>query len=435
MSKKRNPKTSIRIYQFLGGLFVLGLIGGMGSWSVYASIQGAVIAPAQIIVKANSKQVQHLEGGIVAEILVTEGQEVNAGNVLLRLDTTQHKASLAALDANLNELLATTARLIAERDELPEAQFPQMLIKRANTNPKIAQILKGQQSLLQARRQTITGQKKTLNQRIAQLQEAIKGLDSQIQSKQKQLGFIRKELNDLKGLQEKGLVPQNRIHALQREEARLEGEQGELLATKARTNVQIGETELHILQIRKEQLAESLTLLRETTTRTNELQERRAALQDKIKRMEIRAPKSGNVHNLNIHTIGGVVAPGDPVLIIVPKERQLIFLARVEPTDIDHLYLGQLASVQLTAFDQTTTPEVMGAVTLISAETTQDTPTSLPYYKIHIELKEDQLELIKDKQLIPGMNADVFIQTKSRPVIEYLMQPLTDQLRRTMREP
>ena len=443
MSKQETPQTTpdktpdqaIKTYQRLGFFFLFLLVGGIGGWAAFASLQGAVIAPAQVSVKANLKRVQHLEGGIVSEILVKDGDIVKAGATVLKLDTTKDTANLASLDANLNELLARKARLLAERDKKQTISFPKILIEKSKTNTAIKTILDGQTNLLKARDASIKGQTSQLKQRTEQLNEAIKGLAAQISSKESQLNFIRKELTDLQSLQDKGLVPQNRILALQREEARLQGESGELVASTARTKVQISETEIQILQVEKDHLSSILTELRETTTQANQLTEQRTALADKLKRMTIIAPKSGIVHQLAVHTIGGVVAPGDPVLMIVPQNSEMIFSARVNPQDIDQVFKGQKANVHLSAFDQRTTPEVTGIVTLVSADATQDQPNTPPYYKVHVELPKDQLARIKDKELIPGMNAEVFIQTKSRLVFEYLLQPLTDQIRRTMREP
>jgi HlyD family secretion protein len=432
---QKTPDQEIKKYQRLGLFFLLLLVGGIGGWAAFASLQGAVIASAQITVKSNLKRVQHLEGGIVSEILVKDGDKVEAGQTVLRLDTTKDIANLASLDANLNEQLARKARLISERDKKQTITFPEMLVKKAENSAKIATILKGQTNLLKARQASISGQTSQLKQRTEQLNEAIKGITAQVASKESQLTFIRKELTDLQSLQDKGLVPQNRILALQREEARLQGEAGELVASTARTKVQISETEIQILQVEKDHLSSILTELRETTTQANQLTEQRTALADKLKRMTIIAPKSGIIHQLAVHTIGGVVAPGDPVLMIVPQNSELIFAARVNPQDIDQVFKGQKANVHLSAFDQRTTPEVTGVVTLVSAETTQDQANTPPYYKVHVELPKDQLARIKNIELVPGMNAEVFIQTKSRLVFEYLLQPLTDQIRRTMREP
>ncbi len=432
---QNTPDQEIKKYQRLGLFFLLLLVGGIGGWAAFASLQGAVIASAQITVKSNLKRVQHLEGGIVSEILVKDGDKVEAGQTVLRLDTTKDLANLASLDANLNEQLARKARLSAERDKKQTITFPEMLVKKAENSAEIAKILKGQTNLLKARQASISGQTSQLKQRTEQLNEAIKGITAQVASKKSQLTFIRKELTDLQSLQDKGLVPQNRILALQREEARLQGEAGELVASTARTKVQISETEIQILQVEKDHLSSILTELRETTTQANQLTEQRTALADKLKRMTIIAPKSGIIHQLAVHTIGGVVAPGDPVLMIVPQNSELIFAARVNPQDIDQVFKGQKANVHLSAFDQRTTPEVTGVVTLVSAETTQDQPNTPPYYKVHVELPKDQMARIKNIELVLGMNAEVFIQTKSRLVFEYLLQPLTDQIRRTMREP
>lgn len=434
-SNKRTPDQEIRKYQRLGMLFLALLVGGIGGWAAFASLQGAVIAPAVVTVKANMKRIQHLEGGIVAQILVDDGQSVEKGQTLLRLDTTSDKANIAALDANLNELLARKARLTAERDQSKAIDFPTELIKIAETTPEIKKIMTGQVNLMTARNASIEGQTNQLQQRTEQLNEAIKGLSAQIESKNSQLGFIRKELKDLQSLQGRGLVPQNRILALQRDEARLQGEHGELIATTARTKVQISETEIQILQVRKEHLSKILEELRETTTRSNQLIEQRTALADKLKRMEIIAPQSGIIHQLAVHTIGGVVKPGDPVLTIVPQNSELILSAKIDPKDIDQIYKGQIANIRLTAFDQRTTPEITGNVSLVSADASQDQPNTPPYYKVTVELPEDQLQRLNGKALVPGMNAEVFIQTKSRLVFEYLLQPLTDQIRRTMREP
>lgn len=432
---QKTPDQAITSYQRFGAYLLILLLGGIGGWSIFASLQGAVIAPAHVTVKANIKMVQHLEGGIISEILVEEGSQVTKGDALLRLDKTKDAANIAALDSNLNELMARHARLIAERDKTETIAFDQELIKKASTLPAIAAILKGQKNLRHARNATIQGQISQLQQRKQQLSEVVNGLKAQSNSKKRQLELIRQELVDLGTLKEKGLVPQTRFLALEREQARLEGELGELTSNTARTKVQISETEIQILQVQKEQLETVLSELRETTTQVNQLKEQRTALADKLNRMEIYAPKTGIVHKLAVNTIGGVVAPGDPVLMIVPKNADLIFSARINPADIDQVYKGQIANVRLSAFEQRTTPEVIGTVTLISGDATQDQPNQPPYYRVDIELPTTELRKLKGKQLVPGMNVEVFIQTKSRPVFEYLLQPLTDQVRRAMREP
>ena len=438
ISQKTNqsppPEQGIKSYQRFGLILLFLLVGGIGGWSVLASLQGAVIAPGQVTVKANLKMVQHLEGGIVAKIHVEEGQRVKAGDILIELNTTKDTANLAALDSNLNELQAAKARLISERDKSPTITYPKDLLARAKTNPDIQTILKGQENLKTARKATLDGQTNQLKQRIEQLNEVVKGLNAQTTSKQQQLALIKKELTDLEILKAQGLVPQTRFLALEREKARLEGESGELLANTARTKVQISETESQILQISKESLSNLLAELRQTTTKVNQLKEQRTALADKLTRMKITAPKTGIVHQLAVHTIGGVVAPGDPVLMIVPQQTEMIIAARVAPEDIDQVFKGQIANIRLASFDQRTTPEVNGRVTLVPADATQDQPNTPPYYKVHIELPKYEIARLKGKELVSGMTAEVFIQTKARPVFEYLLQPLTDQINRAMRE-
>ena len=430
----QSPDAAIKAYQRFGMICLYLLIGGIGGWSVLATLQGAVIAPGTITVKANVKRIQHLEGGIISEILIEEGERVTKGQPLLRLDRTRDAANLAALDSNLNELKARHARLLAERDKKDIIPFDEALLKQASDNAEIKDILDGQRNLKKAREATINGQITQLEQRITELHEVIKGLSAQSKSKLRQLELISKEHDDLLKLKAKGLVPQTRLLALEREKARLEGEHGELIANTARTKLQIHETNLQILQIEKETFATLLTELRDIAVRTNQLKEQRTALTDKLKRMEIKAPESGYVHNLAVNTIGGVVSPGDPVLMIVPEKAELIIAAKVNPSDIDQLHKGQRATVRLTAFDQRTTPEITGLVSLIPGDAITDQQGAPPYYKVHLHLPKEELAKLTGKTLIPGMQSEVYIETKSRPVFEYLLQPLTDQIRRAMRE-
>lgn len=430
-----SPQQAIRAYQRLGRLLLLVLIGGIGGWSLIANLEGAVIAPGTVTVKANSKRVQHLEGGIVSEILIEEGQAVSKGAVLLKLDTTRDTASLAALDSNLNELIARRARLTAERQQKPAIDFPKKLSDKAASSAKISEILTTQTRLLEARRAAYDGQIDQLKQRVSELGELIKGLSAQQTATGRQLALIEKELKGLATLEEKGLVPQTRLLALQREKASLDGKTGELTASIARAKVQIHETELQMLQLERETMADVLTSLNDTTTRINQLEEQRIALQHKIKRLEIRAPIGGLVHQLAVHTIGGVIAPGDPVLMIVPGSAALIIMAEVNPADIDQVYQGQPVSIRLTAFDQRTTPELEGKVSLVPGDASKDAATGQMFYRVHISMERQELAKLKGGKLIPGMQGEVFIRTKARPVIAYLLQPFTDQLRRAMREP
>lgn len=425
----------IRANTRLGRGTLLALIFGLGGWAALTSLQGAVIAPAEVIVKAGAKTVQHLEGGIVAKIHVEEGELVASGSPLIDLETTRDSANLKALDANLNTLLAEKARLIAERDHSSTIAFPARLMDAAETTPAIRQIITDQQNLRAARQASLDGERAQLAERITQLHEVKTGLNAQITAKTRQLALIETELSSLQELHKKGLVPQTRLLALTREQARLEGEKGQLISTTARTGVQISETKLEILQIEKQHLATTLGELRSITTRANELQEKRTALQDKLTRMSLRAPRTGIVHKLSVHTIGGVVHPGHPLLTIIPRQAKLIFAARINPADIDHIRRGQPARIRINSQTMRNEQELNGTITMVAADAVRDKPEFAPYFRVFVELPQDQSAQPLQPRLIPGMSAEIFFETKSRPVVSYLLQPITDQLRRAMREP
>ncbi len=429
----KSTASEIRTYYILGLFLISFLIFGLGGWAAWASINGAVIAQATVVVESNIKKVQHAEGGIVSEIDVKDGAYVKAGQLLVRLDETETRANLSIVNAQLNELQARQARLEAERDQAQEVQFPQELSDQ-NSDPDIRKILIGQRNLFQARRETNKGKREQLKQRVSQLEDEIKGLRAQQKSKEKQVKLIGQELSALKILREKDLVPINRVLALEREAARLDGERGEHIAAIARARGQIGETNLRIIQIDQDTQTEVLTELRDAQTKIAELLERRIAAHEKLKRTEIRAPKSGIVHQLNVHTIGGVITASEPIMLIVPKRDKLILEAQVAPQSIDQIKVAQKAVVRFSAFDQRTTPELNGEVAHVSADLTRPTTDAPPYYVVRIKLPQQELKRFGKRKLKPGMPAEVFIQTGARTALSYLLKPLTDQIMRTFRE-
>ncbi len=429
----KSTASEIRTYYILGLFLISLLIFGLGGWAAWASINGAVIAQATVVVESNIKKVQHAEGGIVSEIYVKDGEYVKVGQFLVRLDETETRANLSIVNAQLNELQARQARLEAERDNAKEVQFPKEL-KEQNSDPEILKILNGQRHLFQARRDTNKGKKEQLKQRIGQLKDEIKGLEAQQKSKEKQVKLIGEELSALKILREKELVPISRVLVLEREAARLDGERGEHIAAIARAKGQIGETNLRIIQIDQDAQTEVLTDLRDAQTKIAELLERRIAAHEKLKRTEIRAPKSGIVHQLNVHTIGGVITASEPIMMIVPKQDKLILEAQVEPQSIDQIKVAQKAVIRFSAFDQRTTPELNGEVAHVSADLTRPTTDTPPYYVVHIKLPKQELKRFGKRKLKPGMPAEVFIQTGARTALSYLLKPLTDQIMRTFRE-
>lgn len=431
--ESRKTSSSLRAHQLVGLVLIAILFAGLGGWAAFTSINGAVIAQAKVIVETNAKKVQHQEGGIVSEILVKEGERVKAGDVILRLDQTETHANLAIIDAQLNEFLARKARLEAERDQADTLIFPQE-ITGSLSDPHMESVRKGQQNLFAARREAKQGEQAQLKFKIDQLGEEIRGLEAQKSSKEQQLLLIKQELDALKGLKEKGLVTINRILALERELAKLEGEHGELIAHVARKRGEIGETRLRIIQIDKDLNSEIITELRDAQTKIAEFQQKRLAAETRLKRTEVRAPRSGIVYQLNVHTVGGVIAAGDVIMLIVPEKDKLVFEASVAPSDIDQVTIGQKATLRLHAFNTAITPVLIGKVFLISADAIVDEGSGTTYYRVRIKVSNNELAKLKGRTLVPGMLAEAFMQTQLRTVLSYFMKPLIDRIAHALRE-
>jgi HlyD family secretion protein len=428
-----NTNSSLRRFQAVGFLSVLIMVGVVGSWSVFTELNGAVIAPATIMVESYSKKVQHKEGGIVGEIRVRDGDRVELGQPLVILDNTETKSELAIIDGLLDEALAKRARLEAQRDKSPVITFPAEVIARAS-EPELAAIMAGQTKLFDARLQAVAGKKEQLNQQIGQLTEQIGGLDSQKSAKEKQLSLISAELTDLKDLQSKGLVPISRVLAMDRETARLDGERGELVASKASAEARIAEVKLQILQIDEEDLSQILTDLREIEGKVAELKERKLSVASRLERMVIKAPITGDVYQLTVHTIGGVIGPGESIMLIVPEADELILQAQVMPKDIDKVRPGQIAHIRFPAFNSRLTPEVAAEVTQISADTSRTDQNSAPFYSVRLMISAKELAKLGTNKLKPGMPAEAFIQTEAQTPMTYFLKPLTDQFAHALRE-
>jgi HlyD family secretion protein len=428
-----NTNSSLRRFQVVGFLSVLIMVGVVGSWSVLTELNGAVIAPATIMVESYSKKVQHKEGGIVGEIRVRDGDRVELGQPLVILDNTETKSELAIIDGLLDEALAKRARLEAQRDRAPVIIFPTEVIARAN-EPELAAIMAGQTKLFDARLQAVAGKKEQLNQQIGQLTEQIGGLDSQKSAKEKQISLISAELTDLKDLQSKGLVPVSRVLAMDRETARLDGERGELVASKASAEARIAEVKLQILQIDEEDLSQTLTDLREIEGKVAELKERKLSVASRLERMVIKAPITGDVYQLTVHTIGGVIGPGESIMLIVPEADELILQAQVMPKDIDKVRPGQIAHIRFPAFNSRLTPEVAAEVTQISADTSRTDQNSAPFYSVRLMISAKELAKLGANKLKPGMPAEAFIQTEAQTPLTYFLKPLTDQFAHALRE-
>ena len=410
------------------------MLVGLGGWSVFASISGAVIAPATLVAETYSKKIQHKEGGIVRRIMVKDGDIVREGQDLVVLDDTEVKAELGVIDALLLESVANRARLEAERDDAEAIEFPSELRERQG-DANVAKVTLGQRKLFDARRAAISGKKQQLNQQIAQMGEQIDGLDAQKVSKDSQLKLIADELVGLHVLLKKELVQKSRVLALEREAARLQGERGELLAAaRAGAETKIAELNVQILQIDEEERAQTLSELRDVETKIAQLQERQFAARSQLTRSAIKAPIGGDVYQLAVHTVGGVIAPGETVMLILPEADDLVLQAQVAPQDIDQVQVGQRARVRFAAFNMRRTPEVDAEVIQVSADTSrvdEDTPA---FYAVRLSIPPTELAKLGDNRLKPGMPAEAFIQTSSRTPLSFLIKPLTDQIAHVFRE-
>jgi HlyD family secretion protein len=433
-----NPRATIRKLNLAGLAIVVLLVGGVGGWATTTELAGAVIAPGTIVVESSVKKVQHPTGGVVGEILVKEGGEVEAGQVVLRLDDTVTRSTLGVVRSQLDELTAREARLLAERDEASAIVFPAQL-KAARGDASAATAVAGEEKLFESRRTARTGQRAQLRERIAQMNEEITGLSAQLEAKGSELELIAKELVGVAELYRKNLVSISRFTQLQRDETRLRGERGQLIAESARARGKISETELQIIQLDQDFRTEVLKELRETQGKIAELKERVTAAEDQLKRVDLRAPQAGAVHQLAVHTVGGVIGNGEIIMQIVPRADELVVEAKVAPSDVDQVAAGAKAIVRIMAGNQRTTPEINGVVTRVSADLArepQQNPAYPPqaYYMVRITLPPEELARLRDIRLVPGMPAEVFIQTYERTPLQYLLKPLHEQIARTFRE-
>ncbi len=426
-------RRSMRRHLLVAAVVVSILVVGVGGWGATAVISGAIVASGSLVVDSNVKKVQHLTGGIVGELRVRDGDRVRAGDIVVRLDETVAHANLAIVSKGLDELMARKARLESERDGSDEIVFPAQLLAGPG-DPDRAAAMDSERKLFNLRRTARSGQKAQLQERVAQLQEEITGLTAQQTSKAKETGLIERELAGVRELWKQNLVQLTRLTALEREAARLDGERGQLIAAAAQAKGKIAETALQILQIDQDIASDVAKELREVDGKIGEFIERKVAAEDQLKRIDIRAPQDGTVFQLAVHTVGGVITAGDPIMLIVPEADNLSVEVKANPQDIDQLQLNQKAILRFTAFNVRTTPEIEGIVTRISADTSSDQRTGQSYYTIRIAMAADQLERLGDVKLLPGMPVEAFVQTGDRTMLSYLIKPLHDQFMRAFRE-
>jgi HlyD family type I secretion membrane fusion protein len=424
---------ALRRYTILGLIVALAFFGVFGGWAVFSRLASAAIAAGEIDFDTDRQSVQHLEGGIVAEILVADGDLVEPGQVLLRLDRTQAAATFEQFKARYFALLATEARLNAERDAAESIDFPAQL-SDPDFADKAQDIRQSEERLFVTRRQNLAQQKGIIGQRIRQLEEEIEGLKGEIASQDRQISLLSDESESMESLFDRKLVGKQQMLALQRQIAELEGERSRNRAAIARAQQSISEEELRLIDIETERNAEILAQLRQAQADILELSERVAAAEDVLRRTEIRAPTRGTVVDLAVSTIGGVVASRQPLLDIVPIDEELLVKARLAPQDIDVVRAGQTAFIRLTAYSQRNRQPLEGVVSSVSADSLIDEATGLSYYLARVALPELEGTDYADSELYPGMQAEVMIQVGARSPMDYLLQPIRESMNRALRE-
>jgi HlyD family type I secretion membrane fusion protein len=431
-TEKDWPARGPKILGFTG---LLILVGGFGTWAVMSSIAGAIVASGRIEVDRNRQIVQHLDGGIVADILVDEGDLVTKGTLLIRLDAEELTSKLEINDGKLFEIMARVGRLEAERDGAAAISFDKELLSPAPGRQDVVDLVEGQRHLFQARMASVKQEVEQLEKRKAQIAEQISGVRAQQASRRTQLELINEELTGLQGLLDKGLTEVTRVLALRRARAELDGSLGELIASEAEARGKITEIDIEILRLGTRRREEAIEQLRDLSAQMRELIEVRSNLRERLARLNITAPVSGIVYDLRVRTPRSVIRSADPVLYLVPQDRPLVIAAHVAPTDIEEVHREQTVLLRLSALHQRHTPEVAGKVTQISADAFKDESSGLAYYRVEIELVPGEMEkLPAGTVLIPGMPVESFIRTADRSPMTYLLRPLADYFVRAFRE-
>lgn len=417
-----------------GVLSLVLLVAGFGGWAAFASISGAVIASGHVEVEQNRQVVQHPDGGVIEAILVNEGEHVPAGTVLMRLDGVLLRSELSIVESQFYETLARRGRLEAERDETPAPMFPAELVAAAAVDPEVDALLQGQISFFEARGETLAQMMEQLDRQLIQIGNRIQGIAAQIAALEEELVYLTEERSGQEHLLAQGLTQAARVLNLKRDDARLRGRLGELATEQAQTEAAISEVEMQKLQLRTERREAAQAELREVAITELELIERRRSLQERIARLEIRAPVAGVVHDLQITTPRAVLRPAEPALFLVPQDRPLIIAARVDPADIDKIQVGQEARLLFPAFNARTTPELDGWVSLVPADALTNQQTQARHYRVEITLSEGELERLEEQRLLPGMSVEIFFAAGTQTPIAYLTKPFMDYFRKAFRE-
>jgi membrane fusion protein len=414
-------------------ILALTLVVGIGGWATTTELSSAIVAGGTVVVENNVKKIQHLTGGIVGEVLVKEGDSVKAGQILIKLDGTTVRANLSIVQNTLAQLYARRARLLAEQLGSADFKIPENLEELTSSTP--ASVLEqSERKLFISRKNALVGMKSQLASRKDQLADETKGLTVQLNAIEDALKLIGEELTGLDKLYGQGLVSMQRLTELKRDRAQLEGDRGARLAARAQAAGKSSEIDLQILQLDEDRRTENAKELTDVEGKIAEYEDRRIAAMDQLKRIDIRAPLDGRIYQLAVHTVNGVINPGEVLMLVVPGADSLTVEAKVATHDIDQIRLGQPVEIRFSAFNQRTTPIVEAEVVTIAPDLVTDQRTGMTYYPLRIRPKPESLAALKGLSLYPGMPAEVYIKIADRTVLSYLAKPLTEQMQRTFRE-
>jgi membrane fusion protein len=426
-------KRSLNRHVAVVGVLSIALVCGIGGWAATTELSSAVIGEGVIVVDGDVKKIQHLTGGIVSELLVSENDHVTAGQVLIRLDGTTTRANLSIVESTLAQLYARRARLKAERIGAESFEVEEN-ITDLTSSTSAQKLLDGEQKLFDSRRSALIGMKSQLASRKDQLAEQVKRLVVQINATNDSLGLIEEELGGIDVLYKKGLVTLQRLNQLKRARADLQGNSGQEIAAKAEAEGKAIEIDRQSIQLDEDRRSEIAKDLTDVEAQIAEYEERRGTALDQLHRLDITAPLTGRVHELSVHTVNGVIDPGQTLMLVVPENNELTVEAKVATRDIDQVHVGQSVDVRFSAFDQRTTPDVSGEITSIAPDIVKDERTGISYYPLRVKPKPESIARMKTIKLYPGMPAEVFIKIGDRTVISYLTKPLTDQMQHVFRQ-
>lgn len=432
MSKRKS--LNARFPLIVGFSAVALMLGGLGTWSVATEISGAVIASGTVVVENDRQVVQHPDGGVVGQILARDGDVVQAGEVLIRLDGTFLRSELAVVERQILEFYARRARLVAERDASVGLDLAQLPPFDLVTEDEVAGQVAGQTTLFEARRRTLHQEVAQLREQQVQIERQIDGFDAQLNALTRQRGLITQDMANASSLVERGLAVSSRLLDLQREDARLEGDIGELEASKAEAETRIAALAIEILRLSERRREDAITELREIGLTEIELFERRASLAERIARLDVVAPATGTVFGSTVFTVGAVIQAAEPAMYVVPNDQPLLVSARIDAADIDNVFVGQNVSLMFSAFAAPDMPNISGTMTRVAADALQDQVTGMAYYQGIIAPDQGELAAAGIEELTPGMPVDAFLQTQERSPLTYLTEPLTVFFERALRD-